>query len=111
MAIASLTLEEREIVRRAMEATFRYFDFDFHTRLGVTPEEMRSLLLAWPTIDDSDDGSKACLAINNSLNDLLNGEGISEAEALDSTGTTCAEMRRVYSKWATARGWNATGIR
>ena len=36
--IASLTPAEREIIRRAMESRFRYFDADFHTRLGIEPE-------------------------------------------------------------------------
>ena len=111
MTIASLTSEEREVVRRTMEATFRYFDRDFHSRLGVTPEEMRSLLIVWPTIDDSDDRSLACVAINNSFNDLLHGEGIGEVEAIESTGATRAEMRRIYAKWVTARGWSVTGNR
>ena len=47
---------------RALEATFRYFDTDFQTRLGVEPEVMRSLLAAWP-VDDSQDESDACLAV------------------------------------------------
>jgi hypothetical protein len=111
MALASLTPEEREVVRRTMEATFRYFDFDFQTRLGITPEAMRALLDIWPDIDDANDGSNACLAVNNSLNDLLHGVGIGEADAEALVGTTLAEMHRVYSKWSAARGWNAMGIR
>lgn len=111
MAITSLTIDEREVVRRAMEATFRYFDIDFETRLGVTPEAMRALLEAWPAIDDSGDDSDACLAINNALNDLLHGVGISEQEAQGFVGVSRDEMKRVYIKWATARGWKSRGIR
>jgi hypothetical protein len=110
MALASLTPEEREVVRRTMQAAFRYFDFDFQTRLGIEPDAMRSLLAAWPIVDDTNDDSNACLAVNNSFNDLLHGVGISEAEALELVGVSRAEMGRVYRKWATARGWSKTGV-
>lgn len=111
MTLSALTPQEREIVRRSMEATFQFFDFDFHSRLGVEPEEMRSLLAAWPAVDDGNDGSLAALAINNSLNDLLNGTGISDVQALHHVGTSRAEMARVYRKWTAARGWKTTGLR
>ena len=110
MTLALLTPEEREVVRRTMQATFRFFDSDFQTRLGVPPESMRALLAAWPAIDDVRDDSDACLAVNNSLNDLLHGVGISEHDAMELVGATRAEMGRVYGKWAAARGWNKTGI-
>jgi hypothetical protein len=110
VTLASLTPDEREVVRRSMLATFRLFDFDFHTRLGIEPEVMRSLLAAWPSIDDTNDDSDACLAVNNSLNDLLHGVGISEVEALELVGVSRTEMGRVYRKWATARGWAKTGM-
>ena len=103
MTLASLTPNEREVVRRTMQTTFRYFDFDFQTRLGIQPETMHSLLAAWPAIDDAKDDSAACLAINNSLNDLLYGVGIGENEAISLVGVTRAEMERVYRKWAAAR--------
>ena len=111
MTLASLSADEREVVRRSLAATFHYFDFDFQTRLGIEPEEMNSLLAAWPAVDDSDDDSAPCLAINNSLNDLLHGIGISDAEALELVGVNRDEMWRVYRKWATARGWPSTGVR
>jgi hypothetical protein len=111
MALASLDPEEGEVIRRTMEATFRFFDFDFHTRLGVSPEKMRALLGAWPSVDDTLDDSDACLAINNSLNDLLHGVGISDKDAMEFVGVSREEMLRVYRKWAAARGWTSTGVR
>jgi len=111
MALDSLTNDERDVVRRAMEATFQYFDFDFQSRLGIAPESMRALLDAWPIVDDVRDDSDACLAINNSLNDLLHGVGISDDEALKLIRVSRVEMQRVYRKWASARGWKSTGVR
>lgn len=111
MTLDSLALEEREVIRRAMEATFGYFDSDFQTRLGIAPESMRALLESWPTVDDACDDSDACLAVNNSLNELLHGVGIGDVEAMQLVGASREEMYRVYRKWAAARGWNSTGVR
>lgn len=111
MSLSSLDNKEKEVVRRAMAATFDYFTFDFGARMGLEPEEMTELLKRWPEVDDSDDTSSECLAINNALNDLLHGEGISEKEALAKIGVDRTEMLRVYVKWATARGWDSTGVR
>lgn len=111
MALASLTPDELEVVRRTMQATFRYFDFDFQTRLGITPEVMHALLDGWPDIDEANDDSDACLAVNNSLNDLLHGVGISEEDAKELVGVGRAEMQRVYNTWAVSRGWKSTGVR
>jgi hypothetical protein len=109
MALASLAPEEREVIRRALQSTFQFFDFDFHARLGVTPEAMQALLHSWPTVDDTNDDSTACLAINNSLNDLLHGVGVSETDAIRLIGVDRAEIQRVYNKWAIVRGWTSTG--
>ena len=57
MTLEALTPDEREVVRRTMEATFRYFDFDFQPRMGISPEAMRALLGAWPAVDDIRDDS------------------------------------------------------
>jgi hypothetical protein len=104
MTLTILDAEEREVVRRSLEATFHYFDSEFDARLGVTEEEMRRVLAEWPNVDDSNDDSNACVAINNALNDLLHGEGISDADAIQLTGVDTAEMERIYKKWARGRG-------
>ena len=94
-----------------MAGALRYLEFDFDTRIGVSEEEMRDLLERWPNVDDADDDGCACLAINNALNDLLHGVGISDDEAMELTGTNRSEMYRIYRKWASARGWSSTGVR
>lgn len=100
MTISTLTNEEREVIRRSMEATFEFFDFDFQTRLAVAPEKMKDILQNWPDIDDTSEDSIAALAINNSMNDILNGVGIKDDKALELIGVNCSEMRLVYRKWA-----------
>jgi hypothetical protein len=111
MTVATLTSDEREVIRRSLEATFQFFDFDFHARLGVTAETVRDILGVWPNVDDSSDDSHACLAINNAMNDLLHGVGISDQKAQELTGVDRTEMLRVYTKWTGKRGWSSTGLR
>ena len=111
MPLSSLTKTEQEVVRRVLNGAFRHFDFDFHTRLGLSEQELKKLLARWPDIDDTDDDSPACLAINNTLNDLLNGLGISDKAAIELTGVDRAGVQRVYKKWSAARGWSSTGAR
>jgi hypothetical protein len=109
--LSALSDAEKQVVRRSIELACRVLEDECHTRLGVTPTEIQGLLSSWPLVDDSRDDSPACLAINNSLNDLLNGVGISEAEARKTIGASPSEMERIYRKWAAARGWQSTGVR
>lgn len=89
-------------------ATFRYFDSDFHTRLGVTEAEMREILSRWPTVKNTVDVKSFNLAINNSLNDLLYGIGIGDEEAIALTGANREELSRIFSKWRLACDRNST---
>ena len=99
MSLETLTEKERVIIRKALEATFDYLTHGFHARLGVSEEEMKQLIDQWPNVDDSSDKSLACLAINNALNDLLNGVGISNAEAIEKIGANREELQSIYPKW------------
>ncbi len=111
MTLDTLTLDERAVVRRLLAATFEFFDdVDFHLRLGIESAKMHALLADWKNIDDSSDKSDACLAINNSLNDLLHGVGISESQALALAGVSKPEIDRIYRKWAIARGRKSRGV-
>ncbi|WP_282611225.1 hypothetical protein [Pelagibius sp. Alg239-R121] len=110
MTLASLTHEEREVVRRAMQASLIYIGAGFSARMGLEESHMVRLLEAWPQLDDSDEGSAVYLAVNNALNDLLHGVGISDKQALESVGVNRAEMQRVYKKWATGHGRSSTGV-
>ena len=111
MSIEALSIEEKEIVRRAISAMPALLTFEFDGRMGITEESASLILENWPDINDIDDESDACFAINNSLNDLLHGIGITEEESLELTGVNREELMRIYRKWATARGWKSTGVR
>ncbi|MQW86847.1 hypothetical protein [Sinorhizobium saheli] len=110
MSLAALSEQELDVVRRSIEGALLHHGWDIETRFGVTEGEMRGILAKWPDVDDSVDSGPVCLAINNSLNDLLHGLGISDARAVELAGANRTEMRRVYDKWAIARGWTSTGV-
>lgn len=111
MTIRALSSEERDIVLKALSATFQYFDFDFDARLGIDPEDMHRLIAAWPDIDDSDDDGQAALAINNTLNDFLHGVGLTDEDFTIIADVNRSEILQIYRKWAFARGWTSTGGR
>ena len=111
MSLSSMSAHDLDIIRRSLEATFHFFDWDFHTRLGVTPKEMRNLLRDWPQVDDTSVDSIAALAINNAMNDLLNGVGISDLQAQQLIGADRSELERVFRLWKSGRAREAAGVR
>ena len=118
MTLSALTPEEREVVERAVAAMLSFAEgdhgelsgSDFQTRLGLTQAEFRYILDNWAKADDSDDQSDVCLAINNSLNELCHGLHVDDSHRRMLTGADLEELRRIYFKWAKARGWHRTGI-
>ncbi|RIK45978.1 MAG: hypothetical protein DCC59_17520, partial [Chloroflexi bacterium] len=86
-------------------------EFEFDARIGVELADFREMLARWPAWDDVDDTSAECLAINNTLNDLLHGVGLSERRCVEVLGAGRDELLRVYRAWADSRGWTATGVR
>jgi hypothetical protein len=111
MSLDALSIEEKEVVRRAISAMPVVLTFEFESRMGITEDSASFLMETWPRVDDSDDNSEACLAINNALNDLLHGVGITDAQCQELTGVNREELWRIYRKWVTARGWENTGVR
>jgi hypothetical protein len=112
MALSDLAPEQQEAARQCLRYVLesRQLEDELDTRLGVTKEEVSQLLATWP-VDDSDDESIACIAINNSFNEVLNGLDISHADWSRSFAVDPEELSAIYKTWATSRGWKATGIR
>ena len=72
MPFNDLTEEEKSIVRECLVASLEgpfFPDWEFHTIFGITREELKKVISAWPNIDLK---NKAVdLAIHNSLNNLI----------------------------------------
>ena len=113
VALERLRSEDRELIRRCVAALVEGNDLqgEFQTRMGVTESEAAELLMRWPGVDDRDDNSRASVAINNAMNEMLNGLGLSDAELERRIGGDRGRLASVYHEWARLRGQRSTGIR
>ena len=113
MSLDKLSPEDVALIGRALEALAEgdiIEEFEFGTRIGVELADFREMIVRWPAWDDTNDESTECIAINNTLNDLLHGVGLSERRCFEMLGAGRAELSRVYETWAAARDWRATGV-
>jgi hypothetical protein len=112
MTVESLSPETQSVIRRALAfvSTSRQLDGEFETRLGVDRGMLAETLMRWPGVNDRDDASPSAVAINNALNEVVNGLGLS-AEDWRQLGASRAEVESAYAEWATKRGWKSTGLR
>lgn len=114
MPLATLNQNDVALIERALRALAAgdiVEEFEFGARIGVEMVDFRKMVDRWPAWDDGDDNSAECLAINNTLNDLLHGIGLSDRQCIEVLGVGRDELLRVYRTWADSRGWSATGVR
>jgi hypothetical protein len=114
MPFATLNQNDVALIGRALRALAAgdiVHDFEFGGRIGVELAQFQEMVARWPAWDDADDRSAECLAINNTLNDLLHGLGLSERQCIELLGVGRDRLIRVYRAWAGSRGWIATGVR
>lgn len=114
MPLAALNQNDLAVIGRALRAMATgdiLQEFEFGARIGVELAEFREMVANWPTWDDADDRSAECLAINNTLNDLLHGVGLTERQCAELLGVGREELLAVYRRWAASRGWRATGVK
>lgn len=114
MPLRDLTSTEISVVGRALQKISEgdiLASWEFGARIAVELDEFRKLLGSWPNWDDTKDNSPECLAINNTLNDLVHGVGLSDQDCREWFQVDRAELLRIYRKSAASRGWNATGVK
>ena len=113
MSVAELSDNERGVVRECLAFVVSSGELagEFHTRMGVSEDEVHSFLRSWPDIDDHDDSSGACLAVNNALNEVAHGFRISDAEWARSFTCTRDAVLTTYKAWVRSRGWKPAGLR
>jgi hypothetical protein len=113
MALEQLPSNSKEVVFQCMKAILNgpfIDDFEFHARLGIDRETLKSILSRWPNLDDSEDSSDESLAVNNCLNEVCYGLDISEGEWSKWFNVARTEIERVYKEWASKRARRASGI-
>lgn len=114
MPLSALNQNEMALLGRALllMATGDVLqEFEFGGRIGIELPEFREMMAKWPMWDDLNDDSRECLAINNTLNDLLYGVGLTQSQCTELLGVPRDELLSLYRKWAASRGWSATGVR
>src|ERR1700736_1053947 len=92
---------EQEIVRRCLVAMLDgdfIDDWEFQTRLGLSRDALRAILKR-PELDNSSEEEDVQLAINNCMNELLNGLSISSAEWDQWLPMPKQEVERTFIKW------------
>jgi hypothetical protein len=108
MAMKDLRGPDQDVIRQCVAAIAAgpFIDDDeFATRLGVSRATVQSLLAAWPHVDDGADDSDACLALNNSMNEVLHGLDIPPITWSEYFTVARREVDAVFHRWARSRGW------
>ena len=121
MALEKLDEREQKIILQAMKLILteeNYIgDWEFQTRLGISRDELRQVIAEWPHLKDEDDTDSKdnpdlvrILAINNSLNEVLHGVDVSDADWAKWISEPREEVKRIYRAWAVHKGWKRTGL-
>lgn len=111
MPFEDLTSEDQLVVLQCMKATAAHVaDSEKHSRLGLEPGELQSVIAKWPHIDDSSEQSDGFLAINNCLNEVCHGFRVAPEDWNSWFGFSESEIKVVYQKWLRLKGL-AGGIR
>lgn len=114
MAFEQLTKQEQNIVRQCMEAILNGDEIEapeFQTRLGIARLQLRQVLAFWPHLDDADDNSDTCLAINNCMNEVAHGIYISPEDWARRFTFPKEDVKAAYKHWAESKGCYSIGIR
>jgi hypothetical protein len=111
MALADLTDEQREVVRRCLDAVVKgpfICDGDFHCLFGLRRNEVEQAASRWPELDEADEDVR--LAINGSLNSLLIWYGWQDEDPEAATrllhqwtGASPEDIEQVFQRWCGER--------
>lgn len=101
MSLADLDEQEREVVRRCLQAAVDgpfFPEWEFGTIFGLRRDEVRRVLVSWPSLDESDE--IVVRAINNSFNNLLGYPATNKQEIWPMfIPVSAVELARVFDKW------------
>jgi hypothetical protein len=106
LALQQLAPEERAIILTAMRLILtddRYIrGWEFQTRLGVTRQEMATVLTSFPDVDQVGDEETVHLSIHNAQNEVCNAWG-SRIPSIEwkrwFTDVSRDEVKATFRKW------------
>ena len=99
MALTGLNETDRGIIHRCLRASAEgpYFeDWEFDTLFGVTRDELRVVVAAWPNVDESNE--VVALSINNALANLLSYPHGKGDQVVNDVGKL-AEIEHAFRTW------------
>ena len=101
MPIANLTDSEKVVIHACLECVVSgeiiLHNWEFHPIMGISVKELKTVLEAWPDVNDSDDIVQ--VAINNSMNNLIHFPHGHHGRWLGFLGFSREEVTRVFAKW------------
>ena len=86
----------RQCLRAAVEGPF-FPESEFQTLFGLDRSEVRTVLAAWPDLDESNDSVR--LAINNSFVNLLGYPHGGESQWSQFISVSGDDVLRIFSVW------------
>ncbi len=100
MSLANLSQDDRDVVRECLRAAVEgpfFPDWEFQTLFGLDRSEVRTVLGAWPNLDESNDSVR--LAINNSFANLLGYPHGCESQWSQFISVSGRDVSRIYNLW------------
>ena len=107
MASRALTEAEKDTIRRCLVAILDgpfIDDWEFKTRLGFDRMTLRSILSARPYLDCNSEDPTVQLAIDNCMNEVVNGVDISPTQWDRWFTVPRQEVKSTFSTWGALRG-------
>ena len=101
MPLANLDDREREVVRECLRAAVEgpfFPEWEFETIFGLTRDEIKQVLLAWPRLDETDES--VVIAINNCFNNLLGYPAKRKHEIWpEFISVSHMDLAKIFDKW------------
>jgi hypothetical protein len=100
VTLANLTPDDRDVVRQCLRAAVEgpfFPHLEFQTLFGLERSEVRTVLGAWPDLDESNDSVR--LAINNSFANLLGYPHGCESQWPQFISVSGGDVSRIFHLW------------
>ena len=102
MAFEKLDRDDQNVILQCLTAILKgpfIEEIEFQTRLGFDRSQLARIISNFPRLDNSGD-STATLAINNCLNEVVNGVSIPDSEWQKWFTSSREELAATYRKWS-----------
>ncbi|NUW36754.1 hypothetical protein HTZ77_35910 [Nonomuraea sp. SMC257] len=108
-AMRAMSARDLQIIQECLDAAVHgpfFEDWEFHTLMGLTRDELAVVARSWPHADDPD---KRHLAVNNALNNLLGHPHGYERRWHEFFSSTPEEMADVPARWRGDAAFDTSG--